>query len=245
MSLNAKFLGGKVCLNVLANSVKNAQEIYEATEGHVVVGLLSKDYDTNEAAIKGMGAVSDKVQNSISVGLGAGDPNQWRMVAEISKVLQPQHINQITTAVGYTRGLLGQDDTIINALVSPTGEVGFVNLATGSLSSKEHPTKVPIRTAIQMLKEMGANSIKFFPMRGLKTISEYQAVCDACAELDFMVEPTGGLDLNNFREIVKTALDAGVKRVIPHVYSSIIDESTGKTRIEDVKSLYAIMKELV
>ena len=33
--------------------------------------------------------------------------------------------------------------------------------------------------------------------------------------------------------------------MIPHVYSSIIDKESGNTRIEDVKKLLAIVKELV
>ena len=59
------------------------------------------------------------------------------------------------------------------------------------------------------------------------------------------MEPTGGIDLDNFREIMETILNAGVEKVIPHVYSSIIDKATGNTRIEDVKKLLAIVKELV
>ena len=63
--------------------------------------------------------------------------------------------------------LLGQEETIVNALVSPTGKVGFVNIATGPLSSQEEPTEVPLETAIALLKDMGASSIKYFPMKGL------------------------------------------------------------------------------
>ena len=40
-------------------------------------------------------------------------------------------------------------------------------------------------------------------------------------------------------------LDAGVKKVIPHIYSSIIDKETGDTRPEDVRTLLGIVKELV
>ena len=36
-----KFYKGRVALNVLAKDLANAKEIYEAAEGHVVVGLLS------------------------------------------------------------------------------------------------------------------------------------------------------------------------------------------------------------
>ena len=65
------------------------------------------------------------------------------------------------------------------------------------------------------------------------------------AQYHFVMEPTGGIDLENFREILQTILDAGVEKVIPHVYSSIIDKESGDTRTEDVKKLLAIVKELV
>jgi uncharacterized protein (TIGR03581 family) len=82
-------------------------------------------------------------------------------------------------------------------------------------------------------------------MKGLAHKEEYEAVAKACAENDFYLEPTGGIDLENFQEIVKIALDAGVKKVIPHVYSSIIDSVTGDTRSEDVKALLDMVKELL
>ena len=44
MKKTPDFLNDKVLLNVLANSIENAKAIYEACEGHVVVGLLSKNY---------------------------------------------------------------------------------------------------------------------------------------------------------------------------------------------------------
>ena len=69
-------------------------------------------------------------------------------------------------------------------------------------------------------------------------------VAEACAKEDFCLEPTGGLDLENYEEIMRTILDAGVKKVIPHIYSSIIDEH-GNTRPEDVKTLLEMTKRLV
>ncbi|MBV6918654.1 MULTISPECIES: KDGP aldolase, partial [Bacteria] len=51
MSLKPNYLEERICLNVLANSVENAQACYEAAEGHVVLGVLSKNYETDEAAI--------------------------------------------------------------------------------------------------------------------------------------------------------------------------------------------------
>ncbi len=245
MTLTPNYLADRICLNVLANSVENAKACYEAAEGHVILGVLSKNYDTDEEAIEDMKRYQEATDNALSVGLGAGDPNQSQMVSRLSKVLQPQHVNQVFTGVGASRALLGQSETVVNGLVSPTGKPGYVNIATGPLSSAAPEAVVPIETAIALLKDMGGSSIKYFPMKGLAHREEYEAVAKACAAHDFYLEPTGGIDLDNFEEIVKIALDAGVKKVIPHVYSSIIDKETGDTRVEDVKTLTDIMKKLV
>ncbi|MBP2098732.1 2-dehydro-3-deoxy-phosphogluconate aldolase [Enterococcus rivorum] len=243
MSVTPNYLENRLCLNVLANSVENAKACYEAADGHIVLGVLSKNYATDEAAIEDMKKYAAATNNALSVGLGAGDPNQSQMVSRISKELQPQHVNQVFTGVGTSRALLGQDETIVNGLVSPTGKVGIVNIATGPLSSLAPAGEVSIETAIKLLKDMGGSSIKYFPMKGLAHIEEYKAVAEACAKYDFYLEPTGGIDLENFEEIVQIAVDAGVKKIIPHVYSSIIDSSTGDTRPEDVKTLLDMMKK--
>lgn len=243
MKKTPNYLEDRLCLNVLANSVENAKACYEAAQGHVVLGVLSKNYATDEAAIEDMKRYIVATDNALSVGLGAGDPNQSAMVARLSEVMQPQHVNQVFTGVGASRALLGQNDTIINGLVSPTGTVGMVNLATGPLSSQAPAGIVPIETAIALLKDMGGSSIKFFNMKGLTHLEEYKAVAKACAENGFYLEPTGGIDLENFQEIVQIAVDAGVKKIIPHVYSSIIDKTTGDTNVEDVKTLHAMMAE--
>lgn len=242
MLLTPNYLEERICLNVLANSVENAKECYEAAEGHVILGVLSKNYDSNEAAIKDMKKYQKATENALSVGLGAGDPNQSAMVSRISAVLQPQHVNQVFTGAATSRALLGQDETVVNALVSPTGKVGYVNIATGPLSSKAEAAEVPVDTAIALLKDLGASSIKYFPMKGLAHKDEYVEVAKACARNDFYLEPTGGIDLENFEEIVQIAVDAGVKKIIPHVYSSIIDSETGDTKTEDVKVLLEMMK---
>ncbi|MFD2306797.1 2-dehydro-3-deoxy-phosphogluconate aldolase [Enterococcus termitis] len=242
MSKTPNYLEDRICLNVLANSVENAKACYEAAEGHVILGVLSKNYPTDEAAIEDMKKYADETNNALSVGLGAGDPNQSQMVSRISAELQPQHVNQVFTGVGTSRALLGQDETIVNGLVSPTGKVGIVNIATGPLSSQAPAGEVPIETAIKLLQDMGGSSIKYFPMKGLAHIEEYKAVAQACAKYDFYLEPTGGIDLENFEEIVQIAVDAGVKKIIPHVYSSIIDKETGDTKPEDVKTLLGMMK---
>ncbi|RHX72320.1 oxo-acid lyase [Lacticaseibacillus paracasei] len=245
MNLTPNYYKNRVALNVLAGSIQNAEDIYQAAEGHVVVGVLTKNYDTDEAAIEDMKKYQAVTQNGLSVGLGAGDPNQSAMVSCVSKVLQPQHVNQVFTGVGTSRALLGQNDTVINGLVSPTGKVGIVNVATGPKSSQKAAAEVPVATAIALLQDMGGTSFKFFPMGGLKHEEEFRAVAKACAAEGFNLEPTGGIDLDNFEAILQIALDAGVKQIIPHIYSSIIDKATGLTRPEDVAKLWAITKRLV
>lgn len=104
---------------------------------------------------------------------------------------------------------------------------------------------MPVETAIALLKDMGGSSVKYFPMGGLKTRDEFAVVARACAEQDFWLEPTGGIDLENFEPIMEIALAAGVTKIIPHIYSSIIDSATGNTRPDDVKTLLASVKKLV
>lgn len=242
MKLEPNYYEERVALNCLAGSVQNAKEIYEAAQGHLVCGLLTKNYANTESCITAMKKYQNVVNNAISIGLGAGDPNQSKMVCEVSETVQPQHVNQIFTGVGFTRALIGQNETVINGLVSPTGKVGYVNVATGPLSSKEKVATVPVVTAIAMLKDMGGSSLKFFPMQGLKHLEEYEYVVRACADNNFSIEPTGGINLDNFENILQIALKAGVKKVLPHVYSSIIDKDSGLTRPEDVKKLFEIVK---
>lgn len=245
MQLTPNYYKNCITLNVLAHSVDNAKKCYEAADGHIILGVLSKNYPSDEAAITDMKLYQEATNNALSVGLGAGDPNQSAMVSRISARLQPQHVNQVFTGVGASRALLGQDETVINGLMSPTGKVGYVNIATGPLSSQsEDKAEVSIETAISLLKDMGGSSVKFFPMKGLAHKEEFKVVAKACADSNFMLEPTGGIDLNNFEEIIQIALDAGVKKIIPHVYSSIIDKKTGNTKPHDVEKLYSIIKNV-
>lgn len=82
-------------------------------------------------------------------------------------------------------------------------------------------------------------------MKGLETVEEYKAVAEACGKAEFGLEPTGGITKDNFEEIVKIALDCKVPKIIPHVYSSIIDKDTGLTNINDVEWLTSKIKQLV
>ncbi|MGL4589475.1 MAG: 2-dehydro-3-deoxy-phosphogluconate aldolase [Mycoplasmatales bacterium] len=244
MQIKPNFYKDKFCLNVLAKDVDNAQAIYQACESNVVVGVLSKNYPTVAKAIEAMNEFAQATENAVSVGLGAGDPKQCYMVNEILRSYTPQHVNQVFSAVNGSRSILNNTQTFINSLVSPTGTPGLVKISTGPLSSEAKAGEIDVETAVLMIKEMGGSSIKFFPMGGLETIDEFKVVCAACAKHNLAIEPTGGIDKENFREICQIAYDSGVDKIIPHVYSSIIDQG-GQTIIDDVNYLYAIIKEIV
>jgi uncharacterized protein (TIGR03581 family) len=245
-NIEKRFYQNRVALNVLANSIENAVEVFEAAEGHVLVGVLSKDYPTVEAAVAAMKEYGAAIDEAVSIGLGAGDNKQASVVAEIAKYYPGSHINQVFPAVGATRANLAEKDSWINSLVSPTGKVGYVNISTGPISAAARETAlVPIKAAIALVRDMGGNALKYFPMKGLKHEEEFRAVANACGEEGFALEPTGGIDLDNFEKIVEIALEAKVPKIIPHVYSSIINNETGKTNPEDVRRLLAITKNLV
>ncbi len=239
-----KFYKNRVCLNVLAKDINNAKDIIDATEGNVIVGILSKNFNDEETAYNEMIKWKKEINNKISIGLGSGDPKQSYMVARLTKKINPAHANQVFTGVGLSVDNFESNNTFINCLVSPTGKPGYVKINTGPLSSLAHNEDaiVEINTVIQIIKDMGGDSIKFFPMNGLSTIQEYKIVAEACAKNNFSLEPTGGIDLDNFEEILKITINAGVKLIIPHVYNSIIDKNSGETSIKKVKELYKIIR---
>lgn len=240
------FMNGKLALNVLAKDIENAKEIMEAAHGHAVVGVLSKQFNTSEEGIVEVNKWIDAL-GTVSVGLGAGDPTQWEKAARIAAATDPGHVNEVFTGAPVAKGMLmanGCENTMVNSLISPTGIVGKVKISTGSVSETETDAIVDVDTAVAMLKDMNVDAVKFFPMGGLKSIEELRAVAKACAKYDLpMLEPTGGIDLENFEEILKVCMDENVNRVMVHVYTSIIDKETGKTRIEDINTLYEIMKK--
>ncbi len=239
------FYNDRVCLNVEAHSLENAREIVEAAEGHVLIGILSANYPDVASAVREMRSYQKETGDRLSVGLGAGNPRQCYAVSEIAAELHPAHINQVFSCVGRTRAALNEEEGWINALVSPSGTVGLVNIATGPISSQREKALIPVGTAIAMVQEMGGNSLKFFPMGGLGHKEEFRYVARECAQAHFALEPTGGIDPENFRSILGIALEEQVPEIIPHVYSSIIEKTTGNTKTEDVRKLFAIIREML
>ncbi|EML9988378.1 MULTISPECIES: 2-dehydro-3-deoxy-phosphogluconate aldolase [Citrobacter] len=242
------FYRQRVAINVLAKDIANAREIYDAAEGHAVIGILSAQFSSVDEGVLEVKRWMADVP-SISVGLGAGDPAQYYKAAMIAAKVHPAHVNQTFTGSGFAAGALaatGGEQTHINALVSPTGTPGDVLISTGVSSSKGTPARVSCDAAVRMMQDMGAHAAKFFPMGGEKSLPELYVLASSAARNGMtLIEPTGGIDLDNFGVILQTCLEAGVPRVMPHVYSSIIDPQTGNTRPEDIVRLMDIIKALV
>ncbi|MFZ7132558.1 MAG: 2-dehydro-3-deoxy-phosphogluconate aldolase [Eubacteriales bacterium] len=246
MNLNKyNFFKDKIALNLLAKDVSNAKEVEKILEGNVIIGILSKDFNDKEEAIRYVKAFKKEI-SAVSIGLGAGDPKQWEMAAEIAAETDPGHVNQVFTTAAYTLGLLkgkGCNRTIVNALISPTGQPGKVIISTGPVSNEMEPAIVTTKVALSMMKDVGIMSVKFFNMGGLKYIDDLKEVAKTCSEVGIpIIEPTGGITLNNIAIIMRTCIDAGCERVIPHVYSAAIDQSTGLTDRVIVSKLYDEMK---
>ncbi|AUZ64036.1 2-dehydro-3-deoxy-phosphogluconate aldolase [Citrobacter amalonaticus] len=242
------FYRQRVAINVLAKDIANAREIYDAAEGHAVIGILSAQFSSVDEGVLEVKRWMADVP-SISVGLGAGDPAQYYKAAMIAAKVHPAHVNQTFTGSGFAAGALaatGGEQTHINALVSPTGTPGDVLISTGVSSSKGTPARVSCDAAVRMMQDMGAHAAKFFPLGGEKSLPELYVLASSAARNGMtLIEPTGGIDLDNFGVILQTCLEAGVPRVMPHVYSSIIDPQTGNTRPEDIVRLMDIIKALV
>lgn len=246
MKNKIKFYKDKVAINLLAKDIDNAINVNNTLDGHGVIGVLSKQFSTVDEGVKYVKELNKYIP-AISIGLGDGDPHQWQMAAEIAVETDPGHVNQVFTTAGYTQGLLkgaGADNTLVNALVSPTGQIGKVKISTGPFSSEGNAI-VNVEEALLMLKDSNVMSVKFYHIHGNKHIEELKKVAEACARSGIpVIEPTGGIDTSNIYEIVKVCIDAGVEKVIPHVYSGAIDKRTGLTDLNIVKSLYDEIKKV-
>ncbi len=229
----------KVIFNVLAKDANNAKDLVDAAGDRVLVGIMVKNFPNEEDAIEQV-ELYKKHNIPVSVGLGAGDPAMWKMVADVSAKTHPEHINQVFPAAGYTLGRISElnfSNTIVNALIEPSGTPGQVNISTGPNSS-EYKEKVSCEMAASMLAEIGVHSVKFYPINGDKRLDEVAAMVKAASQAGLKIfEPTGGIDVENVYRIVQTCLENGAEMVIPHLYTSLVNKETGKTEVEKIEQL--------
>lgn len=242
------FYKNKVAVNLLAKDLDNAVAVMDALDGYGLVGVLSKNYPTVESCVDTVKEYLKHMKN-VSVGLGGGDPRQWKMAAEVAALTNPGHVNQTFTGAMYTEGLLqgsGCTETVTNCMMYPTGIAGMVQISTGPVSDGEYRAKVSVEEAVCLMKDLNLPSIKFFDMHGLEHIEELKVLARACVKHGIpILEPTGGITIENIGEIVAVCLEAGIERIIPHIYSSIIDKESGLTNIDLVKQTFERIKKVM
>ena len=162
---------------------------------------------------------------------------------------QIPYLHALIRALGIPLHTLpgAEADDVIGTLAKRAEAAGYqVLISTGVSSSQGTPARVSCDTAVRMMLDMGAHAAKFFPMGGERSLPELYALATTVARNGMtLIEPTGGIDLDNFSVILKTCLEAGVPRIMPHVYSSIIDPDTGYTRPDDVAVLLNKVKSLL
>ncbi|MDR6866227.1 2-dehydro-3-deoxy-phosphogluconate aldolase [Microbacterium resistens] len=212
----------RILLNVQTNDVEGARAVSEAHPGRIVVGVPMKgfaDVATAATVVRGM----HKAGVLISAGLGDGAADQWERAHGLAVETRPFHLNQVFPAAGYSRGALRAvgAETIVNALVRPGDAPGRVVIGTGIHSEKLRPHPLPVELAVALLKDIGVDSVKFFPMSGLTRLDDYAALVDAAAPAGFMVEATGGLTPENLGAVLRVSIGGGAQRIMPHLYSSV------------------------
>ena len=220
-----------VRLNVLARDLENARRIVESTNGSVYIGLMVKNFASVEAAV----AKVEEYQQAgvpVSVGLGAGDPAQWLKVVQVAEQTRPAHVNQVFPAAGYTLAALrgaGAKNTIVNALIAPGGTAGKVCILTGPQSQQCKET-ISCGAAAALLSEIGVPSVKFYPIDGAERLDEVAAMVKAAVACGIKIfEPTGGIDVNCVSQIVEVCAVNGAEVIVPHLYTSLVDQESGLT----------------
>ena len=215
---------GKVIINIQCSDVEQCLSIKKQYGNVFLTGITAKSYPDLETGVE----LIHKLQANgirVSAGLGDGASAQWERALQLALKCNTEHLNQVFPAAALAQGLIEQrgNRTITNALIRPTGKVGYVKIGTGPMSENEDSI-IPMRTAASMLKEMRVKSIKFFPIKGLEHLKELEEVARIAGEFGLMIEPTGGIKPENVEAVVKTCLDAGAAYVMPHVYGSLKNE---------------------
>lgn len=237
-------IGGKILINIQCFSVEQCLEARERYGNVFLTGVTAKSFSELEDGIRTVQALQEKGIR-VSAGLGDGASTQWERALKLALSCNTEHLNQVFPAAALSQRLIDEkgNRTIANALIKPTGRVGYVQIGTGPMSENEEAV-VPIRAAVAMLKETHVKSLKLFPVKGLQHLEELAEAARVAGEFDMMIEPTGGITPDNVETVVRTCLEAGAKYVMPHLYGSLKDEK-GSLNFEKMdKAVTAIKRAL-
>lgn len=234
----------RILLNVQTNNVNTAIEISERYPKRILIGVTAKDFPDLREGI----AIIKTMQDNgvlVSAGLGDGAANQWERALDLALATKPFHLNQVFPASALSRRVLRNigATTLVNGLIKPSSKIGQVCIGTGPISANHGLESVSTELAIDLLHEMEIDSVKFFPLHGLKHIDELQQVATVATSRGMMIEPTGGLTVEMLPEILKACSSTGQEQIMPHLYSSVKNQKTGDLDFSLIAEAFAIIDE--
>lgn len=238
LSSPIKWIGGRVAVCFPAKDAENAREVWEAGEGSALVSLEAAKYPDEAAFSAAVSSMLSAVP-VLSVALGGGaDPKQWGKVMA-GGLAGAQHLNQPFSTSGFVKGRVSAStNSWVNGVVRPTGTPGSV------LIEMVDGEAVPLSAAdaCRLLKESGVDALKFHPARGAEILPEVAAACNSAVTAGIVgFEPAGGIGPDNIVELTRACLATGIPYFLPHIFGSVVDKATGRTKPEAVT---AIMRDL-
>ncbi len=234
--------GHRILLNVEATSVDLAGQANDLWPERILVAVVAKRFDSVEASVEHARALRERGVRA-SAGLGDGAADQWRNALDLALGAKPDHLNQVFPAAGLSQEALRSSgaETLVNALVRPCGVPGRVLVGTGPLSQEHAASSLPVEIALDMLLEVGVKSIKFFPMRGRERLEEFRALAREAAKREMMVEPTGGIGIDDIDDLLDVCEAENVPVVMLHLYGSL---KNAVTRDIDLTKLRPVVQKL-
>ena len=231
----------KFLFNYLARDAANAADVMEAGSGYIIPGIVSDQYGSIETAANKVLELKT-VTDVVSIGLGGGgNTANWKKVLDIAVASNPGHLNQPFETATYTNGFLNgksMPKQIINALIQPTGEVGKIRLA-------EAGKVMRVEEFIDVAVGLGIESIKMMPVKGNQHLDELIYLTKIAAAKGIRgVEPAGGIDASNIKDIVQGVKSIDIEFFMPHIFGSTIDKVTGETIPSKVREIYNIVEGL-
>lgn len=215
---------GRVIINIQCSDADQCLALKKRYGNVFMTGITAKAYSDLEVGVR---HIQELQKNGIrvSAGLGDGASGQWKRALQLAIKCNTEHLNQVFPAAALSQSLIEErgNRTVTNALIRPSGKIGYVKIGTGPISDKEDSV-IQIRAVAAMLKEMNVKSMKVFPVEGLKHLEELKEIARIAGEFGLILEPTGGIKPENVETIVRTCLDAGAAYIMPHLYGSLKNE---------------------
>ena len=234
LSSPARWIGGRVAVCFSARDAANAREVWEAGEGSAIVSLEAAKYPDEAAFSAAVSSMMSAVP-VLSVALGGGaDPKQWAKVLA-GGLAGAQHLNQPFSTAAFVKGRVAAGpNSWVNGVVRPSGTVGAVLLEMVD----GHAIPVSATDAARFLREAGVDALKFHPARGVEILPEVVAACTAASTVGLTgFEPAGGIGPDNIIELTRACVATGIPYFLPHVFGSVVDKATGRTKPEAVAAI--------